>query len=372
MAQAKEFLTFTEEEKIKVLDNLENILLYYGARPGKSNWFCIPGRHAKQDEELTVAVKGNRKVCACHCGVMGDSLKVIAFMEGYNLRYDFPKVLKKGLEILGSNIVNSSSNNYQAAINKVKEIKNHNINYDLTKIITNYFKKMDKNNYDYILIDRGIDNIKLIKKYRILVENPIKVFPKKILPWVRLDDETYNLHAYRYIIPVWHKGKVVNCILRRDDNISNKGKKALNLRHLPTSIFNIGSLEKHTKKHMFFITEGIFDALSFENPEFSGVTGISINSCVMVNKFLEKVKNNVNQLKENEVIFVCCLDSDERGKQWTEKLREGLNDFELKNFALDFSPYKDANEFYIKDTKIFLNKTFQLIDYFKNREKQLL
>jgi hypothetical protein len=358
---------YGEKEKIIIKNNLEQILLYYGATPTKYNWNCVPSRH--NNPKANLSVRGN--ICCCHCGLSGDALKVISIMEAEE---DFYKIIKKGLEIL--NYPNYSDNNNSInnlnANTIIKEKKtdskfnlnqqNQNYDCDLTKIITENFKKMKRNYYDYFC-NRGIDNLDIIKKYRILVGNPTKILPYHLLPYLG-----HNISSYRYIIPIWYKQKVVNCLLRRDDLLNTIGAKVLNLKGLPLYIFNQGYLEKNKKNHIYFICEGIFDALSFENFNDTEITGIALNSASMVNKFIEIIKNNLDHLKEDNVKFFCCLDNDKAGKEASKKLIDNISEMNLFIRKISVDPHKDINEFYTKNIYDFNLKIYKIIEYFKENE----
>ena len=358
---------FTEAQKDQVRNNLEKILTYYGAKEGKYNWQCIPYRHKKPDNDLSI--KGN--VCCCHCGLKGDSFNVIAELEGYDIKKDFYKIIEKGIEIVGCQNPtinytysktkrNKSNKNNEST--KEKEFKN--VNHNLTDIILQYFKVSKKYYYFY---RRNIKNDKLLKHYKIICDDPRKIFPKELLPQV------YNLWSYQNIIPVWEDKKVVNVILRRDDYLNKKNKKTLNLKGLGLKIWNAGYIRHSQKNDIFFITEGIFDALSLECIDCKG---ISLNSITMINKFLDIIKEFIDQLRENNVKFFICFDNDLRNtekpnkKMPSEIAREKL-DFELRKmglhcFILKLNEYKDINEFHNKKPKTFKYEILKAIDFGRN------
>lgn len=343
-------MNFTAEQKYEIKNNLVKILMYYGCKPGNPNWTCLSSRHKTPKDDLSV--KNN--VCCCHCGLKGDSFNIIAELEGLNIRNDFAAVLKKGVEIIGcDNII--PAQNEKSRNNVIGETGDKIIlpavYYKLTDIITNYFKKMKYANYSYFR-KRNITADKIIAKYRIIVENPINIIPKILLPKLN------NINAYRFIIPVWEEKQVVNCILRRDDLISTANKKILNLKGPPLKIFNLGYIRHPIKNDIYFVTEGIFDALSFEN---IGYKGIALNSWVMVNRFLSAVKENVNQLKENNVIFLAAFDNDKYGKKATDILIKGLQQLELNCFCIVFKGYKDINEYYVKEKNKFVDRINKVI-----------
>jgi hypothetical protein len=345
-----DFMNFTAEQKYEVKNNLQKILIYYGCKPGEFNWTCLPSRHKTPQNDLSV--KNN--ICCCHCGLQGDSFSVIAELEGLDIKKDFPKILEKGIDIIGNKLDHVD---LKHMVKKYREIGPKFIlkNYNLTSIITNYFKKMKPFYYKYFE-KRKITNIKLYAKYRIIIENPIKIIPKDLLPKLN------NIYAYRFIIPVWEEKQVVNCLLRRDDSISTANKKIMNLKGPPLKIFNLGYIKYPSKNDIYFVTEGIFDCLSFEN---IGYKAIALNSWVMINRFIAAVKENSKQLKQNQVIFLSAFDNDKWGKKASDRIKQGMQQLELNYFNLIFSKYKDINDFYVKENHKFVYKINEVVKNIK-------
>ena len=354
---------FTEAQKDQIRNNLEKILTYYGAKEGKYNWQCIPSRHKKPDNDLSI--KGN--VCCCHCGLKGDSFNIIAELEGYDIKKDFYKIIEKGIEIVGCQnptIYYETRRNKSNKNVESKEFKNIEYNLNLTDIILQFFPLSKAYYYFY---RRNIKNDRLLKHYKIICDDPRKIFPKELLPQV------YNLWSYQNIIPVWQDGEVVNVILRRDDYLNKKNKKTLNLKGLPLKIWNAGYIRHSQKNDIFFITEGIFDALSLECIDCKG---IALNSITMVNKFLDIIKEFIDQLKENQVKFFICFDNDPRNPEKPnekmpseiarESLDEGLRTLGLKSIILKLNKYKDVNEFYMNNAALFREEIYKAIKFIKN------
>lgn len=335
--------------KNEIKRNLKRILNYYGAKQGAILWDCVPSRHENPRDNLSI--KGD--VCCCHCGLKGDSLSVIAEMECLDIKRDFPKIIKKGKEILNLNDEEFRGKPEPSKYIKPRKQCNNN-KYDLTNIITDY-KNNHNCNYVYFY-KRNIRNKSLLDKYKIITCNPLQVINSKLLPYVN------NLRAYRNIIPVWENGKIVNCILRRDDYFSKEGKKILNLKGLPLKIWNSDYLRQSEFKDVFFVTEGIFDALSFED---IGLKGVALNSVVMINKFITIIKENLAQLKKNECSFLIVFDSDQAGRNYREKLKNMLGELKLNVRLITLKDYKDVNEFYVNDGQTLARKSKMLVEAFK-------
>lgn len=330
------------DNKNLIKQNLKKILMYYGAVPTKNNWQCIPGRHETPNFDLSV--KENQNICCCHCGLQGDSLNVIATIENLNLNNDFQKILQRGLDIIGISKPLCNHLNNREIKTKNNYMKNYmkpSLNLYLNDIITKEYEKINDYNYFY---SRGITNKTLFDRFKFIVKNPSKIFPRKILPNI------YNIWAYEYIIPVWENGKIVNCILRRNDNKSTKNKKIMNLANLNLKIFNADYLKE--KQKYLFLTEGIFDALSYEN---EGYKSISLNSVVMVNQLLKLIKENLDNLINT--IFFIALDKDLAGNEWTIKLYDGLIKMNLQTYKLSIKnkTVNDINEYYCKDKNSFIS-----------------
>lgn len=356
----KEFIM----EKQIIRNGIRNILLYYGLTPGKTdrqNWTCRSDRHNSPIGSLSL--KNN--ICCCACGIRGDSFNVIAEMEGLDIKRDFEKIVEKAKYILN---MSNDSNSVQKATainnknidvnppdNRINKIANYDfvIKYNLTDCITKAIKKQNLKDCRYYF-NRGITNIKLLAKYRILSCNPQKVIPGELLPKLN------NIWAYTNIIPVWKNQQVVNCILRRNDSLSTANNKVYNLKGLPLEIFNISYLSKCDKEDAIFVTEGIFDCLSLEN---YGLKSICLNSVTMHRRFIDSVKVNLEYIKVNDIKLMICLDNDEVGRKYANIIRDELRLLDIKNNIMNIDGYKDINEFLMSDKKLFEYnlKKFKLI-----------
>lgn len=340
---------FNNDNKDKVKYNLDKILMYYGAiqQNKNGNWNCIPGRHGKNSKgDLSV----KNIVCACHCGLQGDSFNVISEMERLDIVKDFYKIVNKGSEILN---LPANAKNINRQFDKCNHKPNeiyHNEKINLTQIITDNYKKLNNNNAKYFL-DRGF-SLELINKYKILIANPTKIFDNDLLPY---KEKTW---AYEYIIPIWKNKKVVNCILRRNDLKSKRGKKTLNLTGIKVEFFNYDYLKKKNLKNLF-ICEGWADSLSFENEKLNS---IGINSIVMINRLVNEIESKIDNFTNTK--FYISFDQDEKG--WGQKaaknLLQKLKDLKLKCFNLNIKkPYKDINEYYVNDNKSFKKSVYYII-----------
>lgn len=344
---------FATTNKI-IRNSLKEILIYYGAKPSKNgNWDCPrTSYHHNPQGDLSY----NGKTCVCHCGLSGDSFKTIAMMEGLNHRdkEDFKKITKIAMDIL-----NLTREEYQQKANEEKKEAKKELFLDektkqlLTNTINNYFDNTKKYKKDYeYFFKRGLTN-DIIKANKIIVENPVKLFKGELikhLPSVK------NIWSYRYIIPIWENNKVINILLRRDDNLSTKGIKILNLKNIPLGFYNIDKIKKVSNENIF-ICEGFFDAITIER---YGHISLSINSTNLIYKFMAKIeKFNIENCN-----FYICFDNDSTkkhnwGQIWAKKLIKELKKKGFNSKTIVIKDYNDLNDYYLNDYTKFkesLNK----------------
>ncbi len=352
---------FTYEDKQKVKNNLRAILTYYGAEESSPNWTCLKSRHKTPKNDLSV----KENVCCCHCGLKGDSFNVIAEIEGYDVYKDFSKLVERGLQILNCDptnevTINKNNNKQIKAENSIKKQYKDIQNFNLTNIITENYKKTKTWQYKYFY-SRGITSLNIFSKYKIIISNPKNVFPLQLLP------QFYNLYAYRNIIPVWEDGKVVNCILRRDDKYSQNNAKVLNLKNLPLKICNLDYIKYAKDNDIIFITEGIFDGLTFEQMKYKCIV---LNSTSMVNTFITYIKSYNVLLVQRKIKFIICCDNDSAGEDAIQTLDTNIRKMGIMCFIMRLKGYKDANEFYLKCEKDFFSHEIRkIVNNVKNFNK---
>jgi replicative DNA helicase len=290
----------------------------------------------KGGDHFTINTKDNLFNTWGNCG--GGS--IIDFTMGYN-GIDKGEAIKQ-LESEFNLNFEGGKNNMSKIIKDVKPISKSAKTYkeiDLTSSINDYYIS-DENILVYPVLERGIQNDDIINKYKLLGGNIKEIFKDnlKLLPNLK------NIDSYENVIPVWENGKVVNCILRRNDKKSLENAKTLNLKDVEVKIFNSDYLKDKAIKEIY-ITEGIYDCLSLE---CLGYKSICLNSINMANKFIELAIKNINSIKYTK--FVLALDNDDKGQKTTtlilEKMKKlGLNCIEFKFNA----KYKDINEYHVKD-----------------------
>lgn len=337
-----------EREKIYIKMNIKKVLKFYGVIETNTNWHCLVSRHKNNKNKMTV--KNN--YCCCHCGIKGDSFNVIAELEGLT---DFTTIYNRAKDILGlsSNDIAKFVPNKKELEKEESEKKENQIKLrkNLIELNENLKKYLEKNNSNYnYFIKRGITSPQLLKKM-------IVINPEDVIPSFFYSEKIKNLGLYENIIPIWEHGKIVNCILRKNDLLNNakyNNLKILNLK-APLKIYN-SDLIRNELKGIVYITEGIFDALTFEN---EGKKAISINSITMINRLFDII--NINKNKYKGVIFVIAFDFDKNGKrnygyEAAKELQKKLKEINIISKILKINQYNDINEYYVKDKKTFVKK----------------
>lgn len=192
-----------------------------------------------------------------------------------------------------------------------------------------FFKRLTKN-FEY---DLDIDG--LIKKHRLMVCDPRLIFPKENLP------NLYNIQDFNILIPVYKKGKLVNCLLRQNEKGKNK-LKISNLKGKEVEFFGVDLLSQNLP--FIFVTEGVFDCLSIE---ILGYNSMCLNSVNMSQKWLSYVEGHKEQLKGTT--FILAMDADEPGELATDKLSKGLDAMGLKYRIMNPGKFKDINDYFLGD-----------------------
>lgn len=130
-----------------------------------------------------------------------------------------------------------------------------------------------------------------------------------------------------------------------------------------TNLFNIETLESDVP---VFVTEGEIDALSILD---IGPRCIALSGTSNIEKLAEAC-----QKAEFKSTILIALDNDEAGEKNAKKLKELLDKAQIKNKILNlYEPYKDANEFFIKERTKFsllIGKAVQDAREEEKREKQ--
>ncbi|MDK0672292.1 DnaB-like helicase C-terminal domain-containing protein [Clostridium perfringens] len=178
---------------------------------------------------------------------------------------------------------------------------------------------------------------------------------------------------YKYILPVMDMcGNVISFISRVDEEAlrnlreeigyEQEIKKAFNAKTLEMPILNekyiscMGSISlednyiPYTDNKLIFITEGYFDALSFEA---CGYHAVSLNTANNTKKLIKLIRDNYDYIKKYTIVL--AMDSDTKGLKATRFIKNALDDLNLIIKEFDMKGYKDANEFYVNDSSEFID-----------------
>lgn len=299
----------------EIKNKLPEVLKFYGAkepRNEKGNWDCIPTRHTNNKADLSI--KG--EVCACHCGLKGDSFNVIAEMEGLTT---FPEIAEKAMLIL--NITETETKKTVSKANDTKEANENKINIDKFHAKageTDYFKS------------RGLTE-KTINKYKL----------------------GYNAtDTHCYYLPV-NEDYVIR---RAGEGAEPRYKNPVGA----SQILNLKYISDDTKQ--VFITEGFFDALSLEE---LGYYAISLNSTSNNKKLLEKLENHYSKSKTK--LFILIADNDKAGAKLIIDMQQAFKGLKIPLEVINLPEgINDINEYLINDTeglKSLINKKLDSILY---------
>lgn len=194
-----------------------------------------------------------------------------------------------------------------------KEIEQDTPLNNYTNTIIELYNKQTEQDKQYF-INRGISK-DLIEKYKLCVG----------------DIKGYG--GSRAIIPIWKDGQVVFYNARALTSQQEAYRKYDKPKGTATFL-NIDYLKTALKDEIIVITEGEFDALSFE---MIGIKSIAIGGSTNYN-------NLIKQNKRDDIIFVTAFDNDEAGKKGSSK---SIYKIDIPN------KYKDVNEWFTSDINDF-------------------
>lgn len=127
-----------------------------------------------------------------------------------------------------------------------------------------------------------------------------------------------------------------------------------------TNIFNIETLESDVP---VFVTEGEIDALSILDV---GPRSVALSGTSNIEKFAEACRK-----AEFKSTILIAMDNDVPGRTNAEKLQELLDQYHIKNQLLNlYEPYKDANEFFVKERTKFSLKIGKAIQEAREEERR--
>lgn len=203
-----------------------------------------------------------------------------------------------------------------------KQVKGADAYKDYTNIILELYNKQTDQDKAYFM-ERGISP-EIIDKYKLCIGDT-----------KRLYDKYYDTRA---ILPVWENGKVLYWNARALE----ADPKIKYLKAPGSAIyFNIDYLRTAEKGETIVITEGEFDALSFES---IGVKAIAIGG-------VGNYKNFIQDNKRNDLLFLTAFDNDEKGQAVESKYKIEIP-----------KQYKDVNEWIQGNKEEFKESIYKQIE----------
>ena len=311
----------TAKQAIK--SNWQFILKTLEIQPAKkkvnseTSYICPFCSHGKNGDGLTFIPQTNLLKCF-GCGYTGDIIDF--YIKTQNV--DF----KTAINNL-SNLLNIEISEY-----KIKKSSSTQIDY------SNYYLKCIENlnnsckAQDY-LSKRGI-SLETAQKYMIGFDpnwkSPSAIKAGKNPP-----------ESQRLIMPTSNIHYIARNI---KEDLTPLEKSFCKMNEGKADIFNLNSIYE---QDLVFVTEGIFDALSFLEV---GYSALALNSTSNVKLFLSYLQD-----KSTNCTLVICLDSDKAGSQAARELQLGLDDIGLPYISKSpYSGFKDANEALVKNKELFL------------------
>ncbi|WP_175495677.1 toprim domain-containing protein, partial [Bacillus sp. UNCCL81] len=302
-------------------------------------------------DHFTIYAKDNSFSSFSDCCKGGD---VIAFIQQVK-QVDFKEAIRI-LEEFAPAVATPEKRIRKASFSAPQE---NEIQVDLTELI----HSLAKNETTYFK-ERGLSE-NIINEYKLGYHpqglNGVSV--KSLEMNLGLQQKASNVfYCYQYFLPVWNAdGTCTYFISRKNDELSEeKGlnlNKTHNLKGFNVRIFNDRYLEKDfTQDKVIFVTEGIFDALSYET---IGHKAIALNSVQNKNKFVELVKKNSDHLKNK--IFILIADNDKAGQGMLSIVDE-LEALELTVHVGEIPiEYKDSNDYLKAEKSQFEQNTTKII-----------
>ena len=316
--------------------------------------FC--NKTFKGDGHFVIHLSKNKyKVYGTSCSVDDEYGTIIDFVMKYN-DVDFKEAVEILKEYAGMKNNNKSDILFFKG-DKEEPVKNV---YNFNHIVDSY-----KNNDYAYFISRGL-SLDTIQKYNLITHRE----GLNSIVGANKGDALYYAfgYIYHYFIPLRDENNdVVSFVLRANDKVLNdqlaqaerngkplKLNKTHNLKGTEMIPFNVpclvdsSYLENPIDKRLF-ICEGVFDSLSFLD---YGKNSISANSANNYSKVLKYITKHKDSLSDYE--FVLCGDDDNQGKNFNEKLHEGLSKLKLKVNILPVPlGYHDFNEVYSTNKELF-------------------
>lgn len=291
---------------------------------------CLNPEHSDHSPSMSYDKRRNKIHCFS-CGVDWDIFDLVKVLYGLN---SIKEVFKKV-----ENIIKGTPEGYKE-VEEMREKVYHKIEQAQEKkpeeeqpqeLLMEYYKKcnsfLDKTDY---LQKRGISR-ETANKFLLGYDDHFKGREGQMWGAVIIPTTQYTYTA-------------------RNTNISADSKDRVK-KHGKANVFNFVSLKRAEKP--IFITEGEFDALSFEE---IGANAVALGGVSNIRQLVEEVKKVKEETGEFNNFLMLALDNDNAGRMATEKLKEELDKENIENYILKdfYGEYKDANEFLVADRENFI------------------
>lgn len=311
----------------------------------KDPFLCLNPEHMDHEPSMGIFT-GSDGIPRAHCFACGKTYDLYGLIEDLE-GLTFPQAKERAAEIYGVEVPKTTKGptSYQE-IEPTKEL-----DIDLTPIVDEAREMYQNNSFlkSYVERMRGISP-EVVQEYGIgALNHGIRDLQKQypdLLPKVR-EPEKYNV-----LLPFINaEGKTAYFIAERPRNPQQQKAKQttpkyLNLKDVAMPLFNERYLEQKMDGPIA-LTEGIYDALSFES---AGIKAIALCGTARADYFLKKV-----EAAKTRPAFLLAMDNDEAGKTAAAKIRNGLKRLGIRymNFEYGNNEYNDPNEWWNQDPQGF-------------------
>ncbi|SDH43261.1 DnaB-like helicase C-terminal domain-containing protein [Desulfosporosinus hippei] len=234
---------------------------------------------------------------------------------------------------------------------------------DFTTLILKTHSLVSETDYYF---NRGL-TVKTVEQYKLGYHQDGFNFAIKESEMVE-EKENDLMRAYKYFLPVWDTDGVCRYFITRVDeeavpSWAKSHGKTHNPKGLNVRLFNERYLRGFKIKGDFiFITEGIFDALSLEEFDFSSIALNSANN----DRLLVKILSNAPESLKSKT-FVLIPHNDKDGQELRLRLQEVLKNlgYRFEVFTLP-NEYKDFNELLVasrEGAKNFIQRSLNILQH---------
>lgn len=344
---------------------LKNVLKHYGCVENETgNWQC-----SKHDSKGKHSLSITEEVCCCvspGCELKGDVFDVIAVYEGFDIRKDFSKVIKKCSEITG---IPQPSMTQEEKERLTFEIKRKIIIKRANSIFFEECKKYINKVENYIEEKRKIKlerlNLGFLpEKEWIQIKTKLLQIPE--IKDIKYTDKEGKEHLFintyfslvnRIIHPHFYNKEIIYFtgeVTPFCSDITNKyiklnSKFALNYNAEGYMLDSI-----HFESNTLFICEGYWDCIAMID---AGMAAVTFGTCKISNYFIETYWKELQKFK-----IITCFDTEENesGIEGAKAFNRRLYEKDIENIYIAQLPVIDKEKI---DIDMFLQK-------FKTKEEK--